>query len=62
MIELPDGATAADYTTTTVDGVTTMTNGQNSVTFTAPAGLPGTAAEGETDTETDTDTQYADKA
>ena len=56
VIELPDGANATDYTTTTVGGVTTMTNGQNSVTFTAPAGLPGTAAEGETNTETETET------
>ena len=41
VIELPDGATAADYTTTTdANGVSTMTNGTHSVTFTAPSGLP----------------------
>ena len=41
VIELPDGATAADYTTTTdANGVSTMTNGSHTVTFTAPSGLP----------------------
>ncbi len=41
VIELPDGKTAADYTTTTENGVTTMTSGDHSITFTAPDGLPG---------------------
>jgi Ca2+-binding RTX toxin-like protein len=41
VIELPDGATAADYTTTTdANGVSTMTSGTHFVTFTAPSGMP----------------------
>jgi Ca2+-binding RTX toxin-like protein len=41
VIELPAGATAADYTTTTdANGVSTMTNGSHSVTFTALGGMP----------------------
>ena len=35
VIELPAGATAADYTTSTANGVTTMTNGDHSITYTA---------------------------
>ena len=36
VIELPDGMTAADFTTSTDDnGVTTMTNGDHSITFTS---------------------------
>ena len=41
VIDLPGGATAADYTTTTdANGVSTMTNGTHSITFTAPSGMP----------------------
>lgn len=40
VIELPNGATAADYTTSTVNGVTTMTNGSHSISFTAGDGMP----------------------
>ena len=61
MIELPDGATAADYTTTTdANGVSTMTNGTHSVTFTAPSGLPQVGddeEEDETEDEADAETE-----
>ena len=40
VIELPDGASLADYTSTTLDGVTTLTNGTNSISFIAPDGSP----------------------
>ncbi len=54
VIELPDGATAADYATTTdANGVSTMTNGTHSVTFTASGGMPQL---GEDENEEDTDT------
>lgn len=63
VIELPDGATAADYTTTTdANGVSTMTNGTHSVTFTAPSGQPQVGndeeedeTENENESEEDTD-------
>ncbi|KRR02770.1 hypothetical protein CQ12_06750 [Bradyrhizobium jicamae] len=55
VIELPDGATAADYTTTTdANGVSTMTNGTHSVTFTAPDGLPQVGDDDEEDEDDDT--------
>ena len=61
VIELPDGATAADYTTTTdANGVSTMTNGTHSVTFTAPSGLPQVGddeEEDETEDEADAETE-----
>ena len=52
VIELPAGAVAADYQTTTVNGVTTMTGpGGHTITFTAAAGetpqVGGEAGEGE---------------
>jgi len=41
VIELPAGAVASDYTTTTdAGGVTTMTNGTHSIKFTASGGMP----------------------
>jgi Ca2+-binding RTX toxin-like protein len=41
VIELPEGTTAASFTTTTnASGVSTMTNGTHSITFTAPNGMP----------------------
>ncbi|AOO82189.1 peroxidase family protein [Bosea vaviloviae] len=41
VIELPDGAVPEDYTSTTDEnGVTTMTNGTHSISFTAPDGPP----------------------
>jgi Ca2+-binding RTX toxin-like protein len=55
VIELPNGAVAADYTTTTENGITTMTNGVNSITFTAPEGRPEVSG-GDTEASTDTDT------
>jgi Ca2+-binding RTX toxin-like protein len=40
VIELPNGGTLADYVETTVNGVTTLTKGSESITFTASAGMP----------------------
>ncbi len=41
VIELPGGATAADYVTSTnVHGVTTMVSDEQTITFTATAGMP----------------------
>ncbi|MDR6631554.1 Ca2+-binding RTX toxin-like protein [Phyllobacterium sp. 1468] len=40
VIELPNGATIADYEATIEDGVTTLTNGQQTIKFTAPDGMP----------------------
>lgn len=40
VIELPPGKVAADFTSTTTDGVTTMTDGTHSITFTASGGMP----------------------
>ncbi|KWV56940.1 hypothetical protein AS026_32535 [Rhizobium altiplani] len=48
VIELPDGKTAADYTTTTENGVTTMTCGEHSITFTASGGMPQVGGEDDT--------------
>ena len=45
VIQLPDGKTAADYTTTTENGVTTMTSGGHSITFTASGGMPQVGGE-----------------
>ena len=60
VIELPDGATAADYTTTTdANGVSTMTNGTHSVTFTAPGGMPQVGDDDEEEDEDD-DTGHDD--
>ena len=42
VIEFPNGKSAADYTTTTENGVTTMRSGDHSITFTAPDGPPQT--------------------
>ena len=55
VIELPNGAVAADYTTTTENGVTTMTNGANSISFTAPEGMPEVGSEGDTEATPDPD-------
>ncbi|KRD96101.1 hypothetical protein ASE63_11805 [Bosea sp. Root381] len=55
VIELPDGASAADYQSTTDDdGVTTMTNGTHSVTFRAPDGAPQ-IGDGDDDEDDDDD-------
>ncbi len=40
VIELPDGATLAEYDETTVDGVTTLTKGDSSITYKAADGGP----------------------
>ena len=41
VIELPQARRPQDFTTTTnADGVSTMTNGTHSITFTAPDGMP----------------------
>ncbi|HEY5796726.1 MAG TPA: calcium-binding protein, partial [Bosea sp. (in: a-proteobacteria)] len=54
VIDLPDGATAADYTTTTdANGVSTMTNGTHSVTFTAPDGMPQVGGDDDHDDDDD---------
>ena len=54
VIELPAGAMAADYTTTTdANGVSTMTDGTHSITFTALSGMPQF---GNDDDEDDDDT------
>ena len=56
LIELPDGTTAADYTSTTdASGVTTMTNGNHTITFTAAGGMPQVGNDDEDGDETDTD-------
>ena len=56
VIELPAGATAADYTTTTkANGVSTMTNGSHSVTFTAADGMPQVGADYDGDEHEDED-------
>ena len=61
VIELPDGATAADYTTTTdANGVSTMTNGTHSVTFTAPGGMPQVGDDDEEEDEDDDNTGHDD--
>ena len=54
VIELPDGATAADYTSSTVNGVTTMTNGSHSISFTAGEGTPQ-IGDGDDDDDDDDD-------
>ena len=52
VIELPAGAVAADYTTTTDEnGVSTMTSGTHTVTFTAPVGMPQVGNDVEEDDE-----------
>ena len=53
VIELPAGATAADYTTTTANGVSTMTNGTHSVSFTAPSGMPQVGHDDDEDDDDD---------
>ncbi len=40
VIELPNGATIADYEATIEDGVTTLTSGEQTIKFTAPDGMP----------------------
>jgi Ca2+-binding RTX toxin-like protein len=40
VIELPNGATLDQYTSTTVDGVTTLTNGEHSITYTGAGSGP----------------------
>jgi Ca2+-binding RTX toxin-like protein len=50
VIELPNGATAADYTSTTdANGVTTMTNGAHTILFTAADGMPRVGDDDEED-------------
>ena len=63
VIELPAGATAASFTTTTnASGVSTMTDGTNSITFTAPNGMPQFGHEDDEDDEDDdhTDNDHDD--
>lgn len=58
VIDLPAGATAAEYTTTTdANGVSTMTDGTHSITFTAACGMPQV---GNDDGEDDDDTASND--
>ncbi len=62
VIELPNGATAADYTTTTVNGVTTMTKVITASPSLRPDGMPQLGpplAPATTDTETTTDYGHA---
>uniref|UniRef100_UPI00232FADCB peroxidase family protein n=1 Tax=Candidatus Phyllobacterium onerii TaxID=3020828 RepID=UPI00232FADCB len=40
VIELPNGATIADYEATIEDGVTTLTSSEQTIKFTAPDGMP----------------------
>ncbi|TXR47174.1 peroxidase family protein [Phyllobacterium endophyticum] len=40
VVELPEGATVADYEVTIEDGVTTMTSSEHTIKFTAPGGMP----------------------
>ena len=40
VIELPNGATVADYEATIEDGVTTLTSSEQTIKFTAPDGMP----------------------
>ncbi|MGP1664481.1 MAG: hypothetical protein ACTS5I_00910 [Rhodanobacter sp.] len=40
VIELPAGTTAADYTSATVNGVTTLTSGENTISYTATGAGP----------------------
>ena len=56
VIELPDGATLADYTSTTVDGVTTLTNGDHSITYTAAGAGPQIGDDAGEDDDSDGDT------
>lgn len=57
VIELPDGASAADYDETIVDGVTTLTKGNSSITYTAAGEGPqvGNGDDEEEDQEDDED-------
>jgi Ca2+-binding RTX toxin-like protein len=56
VIDLPNGATAADYTSTTdANGVTTMTNGTHSIAFTAPGGMPQVGNDDDEDDEDEDD-------
>ena len=56
VIELPAGATAADYTTSTANGVTTMTNGDHSITYTAAGAGPQIGDDTGEDDDSDGDT------
>ncbi len=40
VIELPDGATIDDYVQTVANGVTTLTNGENSISYVATGDGP----------------------
>lgn len=51
VIELPAGKVAADLTSTTTDGVTTVTDGAHSITFTASGGMPQIGNEDENENE-----------
>ena len=53
VIELPDGATADDYVQTVANGVTTLTNGNHSISYTATG--RGRRSADEDDDETCTD-------
>ncbi len=54
VIELPEGSDPAEYTSTTVNGVTTLTNGQHSISYTA-AGEGPQIGGGNDDEEEDDD-------
>ncbi len=59
VIELPNGATLDDYASSTVDGVTTLTNGSHSITYTAAGNGPqigdDDGGDGGSDGDTDVD-------
>ena len=56
VIELPNGATLADYTSSTIDGVTTLTNGDHSITYTAAGAGPQIGDDTGEDDDSDGDT------
>ncbi|RXT55619.1 hypothetical protein B6S44_09420 [Bosea sp. Tri-44] len=56
VIELPNGATLADYESTTdANGVTTLTNGESSITYTAVGDGPQVGEDDEDDDDEDDD-------
>jgi Ca2+-binding RTX toxin-like protein len=55
VIELPDGATIDDYVETVVNGVTTLTHGDHSITFTAAGEGPHIGDSGDHDDDNDED-------
>ncbi|ATU94434.1 peroxidase family protein [Phyllobacterium zundukense] len=51
VIELPNGATVADYEATIEGGVTTLTSSAHTITFTAPDGMPQIGGDPEDDND-----------